>query len=1049
MRVFPLIACLLIFTCSTNAQSFEWVKSFQGIANDQEGFSITTDASGNVYTTGFFQGEADFDPGAGSANFIANGDRDVFVQKMDASGNFLWARTFGGITADEGKSIAVDAAGNVYLTGGFSGTVDFDPGAGTMNITAASSDAYILKLDTSGIFLWVKTLGGTGFDAGNSITTDASGNVYTAGFFSGTVDFDTGPATSNLTVTGQYDVFVHKMDASGNFLWAKSFGGTSFDFAYGIAVDLSGNVFTTGEFNGNVDFDPGAAIAGLNSAGSYDIFIQKLDPSGNYLWAKRFGSSSIESGKSICVDDAGNVHTTGNFTGTVDFDPGAGITNLTANGQGVFVNKLDAAGNFLWAKSFDGTGTIQGNSIQLDASGSLYTTGCYSATVDFDAGAGVTNLTATGVYEDVFVQKMDASGNFIWARFFGGTYYDMGRCVAVDPSGNLYVTGYFTQTVDFNAGAGVSNLTSAGGGDVFVLKMGPCAPVSGTDVITSCDSYTWIDGVTYTSSNNTATHTLVNETGCDSTVTLDLTISYSPSLTDTVSSCGAYTWINGVTYTSSNYSATHTLPNGAGCDSIITLNLTIDPITGTDVVAACDSYTWIDGNTYTESNNTATHNLTTPGGCDSIVTLNLTINNSTNGTDVITACNSYTWIDGNTYNSSNNAATYLLTNAAGCDSIVTLDLTINNFSSGTDVVTACDSYTWIDGNTYTLSNNNATHILTNAAGCDSVVTLNLTLNNSTSNTAIITACGSYDWIDGNTYTESSNTAIFTLFNSAGCDSIVSLNLTIIPSVPSVIENGFSIPSDPDSCTGSFIVNISGNPDFELITDGGVPIVSAGNSILNGLCPGIHDLQIVNFCGDTFSSQFVIPDDSSYIFNNPFVDSLAQDSLGVTLENCSIFYAGIDTAYIDSIWANGNTVNVIWNIVDSNGSNFDTTSYQLNNGNGVYWLQISIFCPTKSANDYFAAGQTIYFENGNASTAGIADQETTGVLIYPNPATAEVTILFNLSSAELMVYDTQGKLVKQGSIHTGEKISLQELEPGVYFFEVSMEQGKAVKRIVKQ
>ncbi|MDC0231055.1 T9SS type A sorting domain-containing protein, partial [Aureispira] len=302
---------------------------------------------------------------------------------------------------------------------------------------------------------------------------------------------------------------------------------------------------------------------------------------------------------------------------------------------------------------------------------------------------------------------------------------------------------------------------------------------SGTDVITACDRYTWIDGVNYTSSNNSATHTLTNADGCDSVVTLDLTINYSNTGTDVITACDSYTWIDGVNYTTSNNSATHTLTNNAGCDSVVTLDLTINySNSGTDVITACDSYTWIDGNTYTTSNNSATHTLTNANGCDSVVTLDLTINYSNTGTDSQTACDSYTWIDSITYTASNNSATHVLTNSAGCDSVVTLDLTINNSNTGTDTQTACDTFTWIDGNTYTTSNNSATHTLTNTNGCDSVVTLDLTINYSNTGTDVITACDSYTWIDGNTYTASNNAATHTLTNTAGCDSVVTLNMTI-------------------------------------------------------------------------------------------------------------------------------------------------------------------------------------------------------------------------------------------------------------------------------
>ena len=307
--------------------------------------------------------------------------------------------------------------------------------------------------------------------------------------------------------------------------------------------------------------------------------------------------------------------------------------------------------------------------------------------------------------------------------------------------------------------------------------------VNGTDTQTACGSYTWIDGNTYTASNNTATFTIVGgaTNGCDSIVTLDLTISNSVSGTDTQTACGSYTWIDGNTYTASNSSATFTIAGGAanGCDSLVTLDLTIsNSVSGTDTQTACGSYTWIDGNTYTASNNTATFTIVggATNGCDSIVTLDLTISNSVSGTDTQTACGSYTWIDGNTYTASNSSATFTIAGGAanGCDSLVTLDLTISNSVSGTDTQTACGSYTWIDGNTYTASNSSATFTIAGGAanGCDSLVTLDLTISNAVNGTDTQTACGSYTWIDGNTYTASNNTATFTIVGGAtnGCDS---------------------------------------------------------------------------------------------------------------------------------------------------------------------------------------------------------------------------------------------------------------------------------------
>ena len=260
--------------------------------------------------------------------------------------NYAWAKRMGGTSNDSGNGIAVDGSGNVYTTGSFAGTVDFDPGAGTASlISAGSSDIFVSKLDASGNYVWVKRMGGTLDDHSVSIAVDGSGNVYTTGFFGGTVDFDPSAGTDSLISAGSVDIFVSKLDASGNFVWAKSMGGTLEDLAWGIAVDGPGNVYTTGSFQLTVDFDPGAGTANLVSAGNIDIFVSKLDASGNFVWAKSMGGTGFEEGSAITVDGSGNVYTIGDFVGTVDFDPNAGTASLiSAGGDDIFVSKLSARG---------------------------------------------------------------------------------------------------------------------------------------------------------------------------------------------------------------------------------------------------------------------------------------------------------------------------------------------------------------------------------------------------------------------------------------------------------------------------------------------------------------------------------------------------------------------------------------------------------------------------------------------------------------------------------------------------------------------------------
>jgi len=452
------------------AQDFVWAKAMGGTSDDY-GNSITTDASGNVYTTGYFRGTADFDPSAGTTNLTSAGEYDIFIQKLDASGNLLWAKAMGGTSSDKGNSISTDASGNVYTTGYFLGTADFDPSGGTTTLTSAGGyDIFILKLDASGNLLWAKAMGGTSYDYGMSITTDASGYVYTSGYFYGTADFDPSSGTTNLTSAGEYDIFIQKLDAFGNLLWAKAMGGTSTDTGYSITTDASGNVYTTGFFQGTADFDPSAGTTNLTSAGSSDIFIQKLDASGTLIWAKRMGGTSFDYGNSITTDASGNVYTTGYFKETADFDPSSGTTDLTSAGSyDIFIQKLDASGDFVWAKAMGGTSTDIGYSITTDASGNVYTTGFFQGTADFDPSAGTTNLTSAGS-SDIFIQKLDASGTLIWAKAMGGISGDYGMSITTDAYGNVYTTGTFQGTADFDPSVGTTNLTSAGEYDIFVAK---------------------------------------------------------------------------------------------------------------------------------------------------------------------------------------------------------------------------------------------------------------------------------------------------------------------------------------------------------------------------------------------------------------------------------------------------------------------------------------------------------------------------------------------------------------------------------------------------
>jgi hypothetical protein len=387
-------------------------------------------------------------------------------------GDFVWAKSMGGATLDEGYAITVDSAGNVYTTGYFQDAVDFDPGAGTTTLTSVgNNDIFISKLSPGGDLIWARSFGSTKNDEGWGIAVDSSGNVYTTGYYQNIVDFDPGAGTANLTSIGSSDIFISKLDSNGDFLGAWSMGGTADDYGYGIFVDSSGNIYTTGYFKFTVDFDPSTGgTSVLTSVGDRDVFISKLDTNGSFVWATGFGGASADVGLGIALYSSGNVYATGWFKGSVDF----GMFNLVSHGiDDIYISKLDSdTGDFIWARGMGGTSSDVGQAVTVDTAGNVYSTGWFNGTADFDPGPGTFNLLNSAQFgADVFISKLDVNGNFVWAKGMGGTVSESGYGIALDASGNVYSTGSFGGTADFDPGLGVFNLTSSGGTDIFISKL--------------------------------------------------------------------------------------------------------------------------------------------------------------------------------------------------------------------------------------------------------------------------------------------------------------------------------------------------------------------------------------------------------------------------------------------------------------------------------------------------------------------------------------------------------------------------------------------------
>lgn len=390
-------------------------------------------------------------------------------------GDFAWAKVMGGPKFDSATGMVLDNSGNIYATGHFRNAVDFDPGPGVFELDAGDrDDIFVLKLDNIGNLVWAVAMGGSENDVGYDIALDAANNVYATGSFYGTADLDPGPDTFELSSPTSSGAFVLKLDDAGNFLWAGAFLAPGGCRGLGIAVDDEGSVYTTGEFHVYADFDPGPETFTLNASGSSgDPYVSKLDTEGNFVWARAFnGTYSADRALDITLDDAGNVYTTGVFGETMDFDPGPEIFTLNApTWEYSYLSKLDNDGNFVWAAKF---GEGSGRAVSKDGTGNLYTMGSFDETVDFDPGPGVFELTAVEWWEDIFVSKLDREGNFVWAVQMGGEGDVDPMGFTVDDAGNVYITGSFYGTAEFDPGPETASLTSLGWGtDTFILKLDP------------------------------------------------------------------------------------------------------------------------------------------------------------------------------------------------------------------------------------------------------------------------------------------------------------------------------------------------------------------------------------------------------------------------------------------------------------------------------------------------------------------------------------------------------------------------------------------------
>jgi hypothetical protein len=929
----------LLLSLSGIGQTVQWAKTTaSGYANVND---IITDAAGNTYVLGDFNGTINLSP----FSLSSGGSFDGYLCKRDASGTVLWAtRIATGLNEERVRGMAMDASGNIYVGGDFVGTSSF--GSTSLTSNSSSRDMVIIKVDAFGSVSWAKRNGGTGDEYVRDIVVSADGNdAYFTGDFTGTSGFG-----ASVPSNGFSDLYVARITYNGIFGLFNRFGGTGSEQGNAITIDASNNIYLTG------------SIGALTVFGTYsltpsakDIFIAKLPASNfnNVTWANNYGSSGNDFGNDITLDAGASVYATGSFDGAVNFGS-IGLSSTSV--ADMFVVKLNATGVAQWAKSGGGIGDDAGNKIAVNTATDVVVSG----TIRNSAVFGGSSVGNAGL-NDIFVAKLSPAGVFRWVISGGGSGNDFGTAVAAN-STDVFAGGGYNIAASF----GSFNL-SGNNNEAYELKISLCTATTKTVTATACSNYL-LNAQTYTATG-VYTQTLTNSKGCDSLLTLNLTVNQPTSRSITQTSCSSFA-INSQTFTSSGV-YTQTLINSKGCDSLLTINLTINQPTSRSITqTSCSSFA-INSQTFTSSG-VYTQTLTNSKGCDSLLTLNLTINQPTSRSITQTSCSSFA-INSQTYTTSG-VYTQTLTNSKGCDSLLTINLTINQPTSRSITQIACGSFA-VNSQTYT-SSGVYTQTLTNSKGCDSLLTINLTINQPTSASMTHTACGSFA-VNSQTFT-SSGVYTQTLTNSKGCDSLLTLNLTIHQptshSITDVACDTYTLNSQVYAASGAYTQTLTNTAGCDSIITLNLTITSIDNTITqNGL------ILTANETGAGY--QWLDCDNA----NLPISGATAQ-SFTVTV-------------------------------------------------NGNYAVSIT----KNSCNKVSACA--------NISTVGMTERSNAAFRIYPNPSNGMVTVNLPATSAtgSLKIYDVTGQLVLMTDLkEKNNQIDLSSYSNGIYLLE--LEQNGALSRI---
>ncbi|MFK7785104.1 MAG: T9SS type A sorting domain-containing protein [Crocinitomicaceae bacterium] len=1086
-------------------QQFEWATHIESLTSQVISYDITVGDNGASYVTGYFTGVTDFNPAQDTLADTALIQGKTFVAKYTSAGDVVWAKFLNAEGGGKNFGTAIKIHNDqLFIGGGFGAagptdTTDFDPGVGEFKIVPSNfNDPFVLKLDTAGNF--VKVAHFAPFVANSAVscivtdlTLSQNGDVIAVGRFDGSLDFDPGPGTDSLASSGGDDIFVCKLDSNLNLLWAEKFGGSGDDQASGVALDPLENICFTGNFSSIVDFDPGPGTSELTATGS-DIYISKLTPQGELIWVKQLSGPLNEGGSSIAVDTSGGVITVGTFNGSVDFDPGLNASFIDAGTYyNAFISKLDSSGNYLWAYNV-GDAYTRGFDVATDIYNNIYFSGDFTGLIDINLGPQTQYLETEFSYPDgdMFLLKLDQNGTHNWAKHIGGTApSEIIYGVEVDSNLNVYSTGQFQSPADFNTGQDTLFLyAQIIGTDAFIHKLSNCTQTFSNITVAVCESYLPPSGSILYTQSGVYNDVIDNAQGCDSVITIDLTIlpgqATSSQISVTSQNCDYYISPSGNYTFGPTGVYVDTILNSVGCDSIVTINLTSNITLTTIVEAACEGYSSPSGNYYWVNSGIYIDTLTSVSGCDSLIEIDLTIYSPSNAIVNISSCNQYLSPSGNQIWTTSGVYQDTILNSNSCDSIITVDFELLSATSSSQNVTTCDGFLSPSGNHYWSISGAYNDTIQNSNGCDSVITFTVSILPSDTTFLNVSACdeylspsGIYVWNSSGIYTD-------TLLNGNGCDSILVVDLEILST--STFQNVTSC-DDYLSPSGLYLwnssgiyedtlININGCDsilviDLEILSTSTSQNVTSCNEYLSpsGLylwnATGIYEDTLINIngCDSIITVDLEILNSSFSSQNITSCDGYQSPSGNYYWTNSGVYEDTIlNSQGCDSIITTDLTIDSVVATI----TQLDDTTFLANTTSGtVQWLDCTngitpIVGETGDSLVLTSNGSyaVIITEGACSDTSDCIDITELGLLehefgtvsvIFPNPTSKNVTIqLPEVSeSVGIVVRNVLGELTFSGHYASTEEVSFECLGPsGCYLIEVTTEQFVEIHHLIK-